>query len=55
MEDSENDFPMLRNVDIPVLIKTRREVMRNSRRGGLIISKLTEPAGRNEVVLNLIG
>ncbi len=52
--DSENDFPMLANVDIPVLIKKPDGSHAKFEKDGLIKSKLVGPAGWNEVILNLI-
>lgn len=51
--DSQNDFPMLESVDIPVLIKRPGGYAR-FRKKGLIKSKLIGPSGWNEVILDLI-
>ena len=51
--DSGNDYPMLDNVDVPVLIK-RPEGYSGFERKGLIRSNRVGPAGWNDVVLSLI-
>ncbi len=52
--DSENDIPMLRNVDIPVLIKKPSGGYAEFEHENLIRSKLVGPSGWNEVILDLI-
>lgn len=52
--DSKNDIPMLKNVDIPVLIKRPDNSYVNFKTKNLIKSNLIGPAGWNEAVFKIM-